>query len=142
MSTLIVRHKERLPLPMPYIIAINGRNIGIMRGREIRVEGIPAGRYEITVKCGLLTKKREYMVSGTKEVDIVDNETVTVSFRNHETIWNILFDIDLVLWIAEFFITLPEPWNMVYKIASDGFFVLWMIRVFVIRKRYFRLTIS
>ena len=61
---------------------------------------------------------------------------------DRERWWNLLFDLDLVIWIACMFIELPEPWNVVYHVLSEGFFVLWLLRILIIRKRYFRLKTS
>ena len=141
MSALTIRHKDEFSLlPMPYIIAINGRNVGIMRKNEVRIDGMPQGLFEVTVKCGAMFKGKELMVSGTTTVDMNDEKDVTVEFCSHERVWNILFDIDLILWIVEFFVAMSEPWNFVYKIASDGFFLIWMLRVWIIRKRYYSLN--
>ena len=40
------------------------------------------------------------------------------------------------------FIELPEPWNVVYHVLSEGFFAIWIIRILVIRNRYFKLMTS
>lgn len=43
--------------------------------------------------------------------------------------WNILFGIDLVLWLIRFFIEFPYPWNIVYEVVSNGFFALSLARI-------------
>ena len=48
-----------------------------------------------------------------------------------------MFDIDLVLWLSSMFFTLPGTWDTVYHAVSDGFFLLWIVRLVLIRKRYF-----
>ena len=63
----------------------------------------------------------------------------SVSIEMPEGTYNILFDIDLVIWMASFFFTLPSPWNIVYHALSDGFFALWIARLIIIRDRYYKL---
>lgn len=137
MSSVTITHSERFALPMPYVIAINGRNVGVMRSRRCVVNNIPEGSYDITVKCGMFFKGREFTLSGSQRIEVGREENCAIRFRNREVVWNILFDIDLLLWIAGFFITLPHPWHLVYKIISNGFFVIWLIRLYMIRDRYF-----
>lgn len=127
---------------MPYFIELNGATIGIMKRKEARINNLRPGDYQLGIKIGGVLFGKELMVGGWCNVTISEDTETTVVFRNHEKLWNILFDIDMVLWIAEFFISLPHPWHIVYKAVSDGFFVIWMVRLYLIRKRYFRLTIN
>lgn len=53
--------------------------------------------------------------------------------------WNILFGIDLVLWLIRFFIEFPYPWNIVYEVVSNGFFALSLARIWFIRNKYFQI---
>ena len=43
--------------------------------------------------------------------------------------------IDLVLWIVSWFVTMPP----LYKILSNVFFAVWLVRLVVIRKRYYKI---
>lgn len=142
MSAIRITHKDRGLLPMPYFIELNGVTIGIMKGREARINNLRPGDYLLGIKIGGVLFGKELMIGGWCNVTVSEDGETAVAFRNHEKIWNILFDIDMVLWIAEFFITLPYPWHIVYKAVSDGFFIVWMIRLYLIRKRYFKLTIN
>ena len=72
-------------------------------------------------------------------VSVVEELPTTLEITDRERIWNILFDIDLVIWVASFFFTLPSPWNIVYHALSDGFFALWIARLIIIRDRYYKL---
>ena len=63
---------------------------------------------------------------------------VICEFHDRERLWNVLFDIDLVVWIVSLFVTLPP----LYKIISDAFFVLWLVRLVLIRKRYYKMVIK
>ncbi|MCQ2344448.1 MAG: hypothetical protein MJ002_05945 [Paludibacteraceae bacterium] len=142
MATLTILHNERFALPMPYVVSINGRNVGIIRLRKFLIDNIPAGKYDVTIKCGVFLKGRELMVSGSMSIDIGEGEAKEVEFSDRDRIWNVLFDIDLVLWVVEFFVVLPSPWHLVYKIVSNGFFIVWLLRMWIIRRRYFMLKVS
>ena len=63
----------------------------------------------------------------------------TVTFSDREKFWDILFTIDLVLVIVKLFITLPDNLDLIYKIVTNGYFAIWLIYEWVIRKRYFRI---
>lgn len=138
MSKLILRKKEQfgIKFPIPYYITVNGTVIGITRLDKVQIE-MPSGNYNIGVRYSFPLWKWTFTLSSETDIVIKDNETKELMFFNREHVWNILFDIDLILWIAELFFTLPHPWNIVYKVLSNGFFVLWIIRIILIRKRYF-----
>ena len=36
---------------------------------------------------------------------------------------------------------LPEPWGLIYEILSNGFFAVWLLRVWIIRKKYFKVEV-
>lgn len=142
-AILTLRHKKEpgLELPIPYFVTIDDQPVCMLRRGEVHIK-VLAGHHTLKVKTGFIFGRRELMVSGARELDIRPGRVQEFEFRSHERVWNILFDIDLLLWIAEFFVTPPEPWDLVYKIVSDGFFIVWLIRLFVIRKRYFRLKMT
>ena len=139
MSKLVLHKKEQfgIKMPIPYFISINDKVIGATKLPKIQIE-MPAGIYKIGVKYLFPLWKCEFSLSSETNIIIKENETLEYEFFHNEKIWNILFDIDLILWIAELFFTLPHPWNIIYKICSNGFFIIWIIRLFVIRKKYFK----
>jgi len=160
MAKIRLIHKGFGMMPgMPYIVSVNGRPVGILQKKEA-ILTLPEGDYEIGVRCGaylpvcnlpLLNKierirqSRRVLdlgVEGHGKVSAHEEQTTIATFRptTAETVWNILFDIDLVLWIAEMFVHLPQPWDMVYKLTSDAFFIIWLIRLYFTRKRYFKLS--
>jgi len=146
MAQLTVRYKHKgMMARLPRQIRLNGQSVGVLQHREARIT-LPAGNYFLTVAFGgplrIGKKTIDLSVSTTEPVRAEEGAPVTVEFSDRERIWNILFDIDLVLWLAEFFITLPEPWGLVYKIASDAFFAVWMLRIWLIRKKYYKFNIS
>lgn len=138
MSKLVLHKKVfGINIPLPYCIIINDKIIGMTRLPKTQIE-MPAGFYKVGVKYLFPLWKWEFSLSSNTTINIKENETLEYEFFHKEQIWNILFDIDLILWIAELFFTLPQPWNTIYKVCSNGFFVIWLIRLFVIRERYFK----
>jgi hypothetical protein len=80
-------------------------------------------------------------IEGSAMVEVGDDETVTCMVSDHEKWWNILFNVDLILWAAKRFVNIGEPWDTVYEVASNGFFAIWLLRLWIIRKRYFKIAI-
>jgi hypothetical protein len=76
-------------------------------------------------------------VSSEQESLTVQGNTV-VEFHDRERLWNLLFDIDLAVWVVSFFVPMPR----LYKIISDLFFAVWLVRLVIIRKRYYRLDVQ
>lgn len=117
---------------LPNRIFINGRLVGIMQQKKVGIM-IPEGTYSIMIQSPIP------FLYATDQVEIEKGVENVLSFKNREKIWDILFSIDLVLWIAGFFFTLPEPWNMVYEISTNTILVIWLIYEFCIRKKYYRI---
>ena len=117
---------------LPNRIFINGRFVGIMQQKKVGIM-IPEGIYSIMIQSPLP------FLYATDQVEIQKDVNNIVVFKNRERIWDILFTIDLILWIAGFFFTLPEPWGMVYEIATNTFLAIWLIYEFCIRKKYYRI---
>ncbi|MDO4511002.1 MAG: hypothetical protein Q4B68_04180 [Bacteroidales bacterium] len=117
---------------------IGGRPVGFVRGKEVRIE-VPKGVYGLGVRFSVPLGKWQPGVQGEKKVVVDEGEAITLEFSSRERLWNLLFDIDLVLCVLSFFFTLPSPWNVVYEVVSNGFFVLWGVRVWIIRNRFFEI---
>lgn len=124
---------------LPLWVFINGQPVGLMRGESVTME-LPEGSYNISVKLLFQVWKYRFGIEGSRIVTTSDEVPVNVKITDRERVWNILFDIDLAVWLASFFFTLPGPWNWIYHILSDGFFVVWIIRLVIIRKRYYILA--
>jgi len=166
LTTLVFHRKQLFGVGIPYCIYVNGQLVGMTRtgqftnpfgtlnfgkkdGSSISHSGsknhpffclnMPAGEYEIAIRIVFQLFKWQFWLGGSRTIAVADSEVKHLWITDHERIWNILFDIDMLLWVAEFFITLPSPWNMIYKIVSDGFFAIWLIRIWIIRKRYFEI---
>lgn len=135
MPTLTLRRRQRTKFALPYWVSVNGQTLGIMRTPEVRIE-MPPGTFDVAVELRFGVGKWTLGVGGHRTVTLTDTPTALL-ITDHELLWNILFDIDLVLWLASFFFTLPAPWDTVYHVISDGFFALWILRIIIIRRRYF-----
>ena len=123
---------------LPLWVFINGQPLGIMRGESVSIE-LPEGTYRVGVKLLFKICKWQLGIGGENVITTTEPIPANVRITDHERLWNILFDIDLVVWIASFFFTLPNPWNVVYHALSDGFFIVWIVRIIIIRNRYFKL---
>ena len=123
---------------LPLIVSVNGQPIGVMRGESVSIE-MPEGTYNIAVKLMFQLWRWRFGIGGDRIVSVVDELPTSLEITDRERLWNILFDIDLVIWIASSFFTLPSPWNIMYHALSDGFFALWIARLIIIRDRYYKL---
>ena len=120
-------------LTLPHKIYFNGQLLGIMQRKEIQVKEIPEGKYRLKIQSMIP------LLYAEKEIQIKRGENA-VTFSDREKFWDILFTIDIVLVIVKWFITLPDHINLIYNIVTNGYFAVWLIYEWVIRKRYFRIT--
>ena len=142
-ATLTIRHRRRFYEPrLPHLLFVDGLYAGTMRDDDFFLR-MPSGRYRLRVQfggrvpLGKSGRSVDLSVSAEKEGLEVVGDTV-VEFCDHERLWNILFDVDLLIWIVSLFIPMP----LGYKIVSDVFFAIWLIRLIIIRKRYYKLIIK
>ena len=119
-------------MTLPHKIYFNGKLLGIMQRKEILVKDIPEGRYRLKIQSMIP------FLFAEQEIQIKRGAN-TVIFSDREKFWDILFTIDLVLVIAKLFLKLPDNINMIYNIVTNGYFAVWLIYEWVIRKRYFRI---
>lgn len=143
MSLLVITHRQKdFWVRIPYQVIVNGRLVGTMNTPQARLR-LPAGYYTITIRSGNYVpigkkgKTLDLTLSSTAPVQVSEYGYTCLDFKNKERWWNTLFNIDLILWLASLFLSIPHPWNIVYHVVSDGFFLLWIIRLFVVRRRYF-----
>ena len=148
MAQVIITHIDRgLPLGLPYLILVDGRPVGIMQNPQAKMTLSP-GSHMLTVRCGgylpvPFTKKTLTLsVEASETIDVQDGKFTEVQFENRERWWNILFDVDLVLWLVRIFATIPEPWGLVYDIVSNVSFAVWLLHFYLYRKRYFRFCVT
>jgi len=120
---------------IPHKILINGQLIGIMKGPQVAIE-MPAGEYEITVQSMI-----PYF-SASQRVGVQPRQETRLTFGDRERVWDALFVVDIVLWIVKRFLHLANPWTWIYEVFTNGYFVLWLIYEWRIRKNYFRFEIE
>ena len=142
MATLTLRHQRRFYEPrLPHLIFIDDLYAGTMQD-ETQIQ-MPAGHYKMRVQfggkipLGKSGKSIDLSVSSTCDNVEVKQHT-TFLFRDRERLWNLLFDMDLIVWLVSLFI----PLTRLYRILSDSFFVIWLVRLLIIRKRYYRIIIQ
>ena len=142
MATLTLRHQRRFYEPrLPHLIFIDDLYAGTMQD-ETQIQ-MPAGHYKMRVQfggkipLGKSGKSIDLSVSSTCDNVEVKQHT-TFLFRDREWLWNLLLDIDLIVWLVSLFI----PLTRLYRILSDSFFVIWLVRLLIIRKRYYRIIIQ
>ncbi|MBR5984680.1 MAG: hypothetical protein IK025_13295 [Bacteroidales bacterium] len=128
----IIKDCSELMAKLPNRIFINGRFVGIMQQKKVNIM-IPKGTYNIMIQSPIP------FLYATDQVEIQHDVENIVAFKNRERIWDILFTIDLALWIAGFFVSLPSPWDLIYEISTNTFLALWLIYEFCIRKKYYRI---
>ena len=142
-SVLIIRHKRRwYELKLPHAVFINGQFLGMVKDRDVRVIA-PAGSYSLRVQFGgrIPIGKRgkgiDLSVSSTELVHLTPQRETVCEFHDRERIWNLLFDIDLIVWVVSLFVTLP----LWYRIISDVFFAVWLVRLINNRKKYYKIKV-
>lgn len=159
MAQVTITHIDRgLPLGLPYLVLVNGRPVGMMQNPQAKMQlsdrsssrdkNLSAGQHRLGIRCGgylpiPFTKKTITLsVEAEETIDVQEGKFTEVQFENRERWWNILFDIDLLLWLVRLFVTLPEPWGLVYDITSNVSFAIWLLHFYLYRKRYFRFRIT
>ena len=138
MPILTLHRSQMLKLSIPYWVFINEQPIGIMQGKEVSIE-LPSAQFDLSIKILFRLFKWQFSIGGKRKVCLSEGEHLHLMIIDKERWWNILFDIDLVLWLAKIFFELPHPWNIVYEVVSNGFFALWLARIWFIRDRYFQI---
>ena len=138
MPILTLHRRQMFKLSIPYWVFINEQPIGIMQGKEVSIE-LPSAQFDLSIKILFRLFKWQFSIGGKRKVCLSEGEHLHLMIIDKERWWNILFDIDLVLWLAKIFFELPHPWNIVYEVVSNGFFALWLARIWFIRDRYFQI---
>lgn len=138
MATIYLHRRQRSKYALPYWVYLDERPVGIMRTPELGI-ALPTGSYTVGVRLLFGVGRFSFAIGGERRVDVGD-EPIHLTISDKERFWNMLFNLDLVVWIASFFVTLPHPWDIVYHVLSEGFFILWALRIWIIRRRYFTLT--
>lgn len=136
MSQLTIQQKHVfLGLSVPHMILIDGKSIGVMKGRSVVLD-IPSGQYDITIQSMFP------FISGTQNIQIPFRGHTTLAFSERDGWMEPIFTLDIFLSILKLFVSFPSPWNWIYEIITNGYFILWLVWVWCIRKRYFRIHVA
>ncbi|MCR5192417.1 MAG: hypothetical protein K6D59_03845 [Bacteroidales bacterium] len=141
---LTIRHIRHWYEPrLPHAVFIDGLYAGMLVDDQLRINA-PHGSYDLRVQfggripIGKSGKSIDVSLSSTKKIEVPATGDVECVFHDRERLWNILFDIDLILWVVSLFVTMPP----IYKILSDAFFAVWLVRLVLIRKKYYKITVN
>lgn len=130
--------RGRFSLPMPHKIFINGQFLGIMKDKSVSIK-IPQGLFHLQIMSMVPTFGSE------TDIHIETGVENVVEFSDREAVWDILFTIDILLWIADLILNsfhpdwLPANAHLIYQIATNGYFAIWIIYELIIRKKYFKI---
>lgn len=134
MPRLIITQKARGKFTMPHYLLVNGRMLGLMRERSVTLEAPPA-TFQVRIQSLFKWFHASRVVTTHEGVD------THIDFSDREKGWDILFAIDLVLWIVKRFLHLAAPWTWIYEVVTNGYFVAWLVYEWRIRERYFKLDV-
>lgn len=139
---LTIKHIRHWYEPkLPHAVFIDGLYAGMLKDDRLQIDA-PPGNYSLRVQfggripVGKKGRSIDLSLSATQQIEVHRGSNTECTFHDRERLWNILFDIDLVAWVVSWFVTMPP----LYKILSDAFFALWLIRLVLIRKRYYKIT--
>lgn len=139
MNYLHIHQKiDRLTLPLPYWVFIDGHPMGIMK-RDANIQ-LPNGTYSLGIWLVFRLWKWEFRLGRDTRIMML-NDDLDVEFWHEEPVWDTIFNIDLVFWLLTCFIDIPSPWNIVYHVLSDGFFIVWLIRLWKKRNEYLTINV-
>ena len=141
---LTIRHIRHWYEPrLPHAVFLDGLYAGMLKNDQLQINA-PRGSYELKVQfgdrvpIGKSGKTIDISVSSTKQIEVSQTGDVECVFHDRERLWNILFDIDLIVWVVSLLVTMPP----LYSILSNAFFAIWLVRLMLIRKRYYKITIN
>ena len=130
----IVQRRGKFSVNVPHKLLIDGQYIGIMKDKKVSIE-MPMGEYLITIQSMIP------FISASQRVSLTPRSETTLTFADRERWWDMLFVLDVVLWSVKRFLHLAAPWTWIYEIFTNGYFVLWLLYEWRIRKRYFKFEI-
>ena len=131
-SQLIISPKGKILTMIPHYLLINDQLLGVFKGSEAHVN-LPPGRYKVTIRS------MYKFIESSADVYVPIGESKRLTFTDKDKIWNWLFNIDLVLWFLKRILHVPEPWGTISEMVSNGFFAVWLLRIWIIRKSYFNI---
>lgn len=133
MGALTLKDKtSKMGMTLPHKIYFNDKLLGIMQKKEVEVKDIPVGKYKLKIQSMFP------FIFSEQYIDIKKGQNAVI-FCDREKFWDILFTIDLILMVVHWFVHLPDNIDLIYKVVTNGYFILWLVYEFIIRKRYFRI---
>ena len=130
----IVQKHGKFAMNVPHKLLIDGQFVGIMKDKQVSIE-MPMGEYAITIQSMIP------FISATQHVTMSPRSETTLEFSDREKWWDVLFVVDVVLWIVKRFLHLAAPWTWIYEIFTNGYFVLWLLYEWRIRNHYFKFQV-
>ena len=130
----IVQKRGKFSFNIPHKLLIDGRFVGIMKAKKVSVE-MPMGEYAITIQSMIP------FISASQRVTLSPRSETTLEFSDREKWWDALFVVDIVLWTIKRFLHLAAPWTWIYEVFTNGYFLLWLLYEWRIRKHYFKFQI-
>lgn len=128
----IIDQSSKMGMTLPHKVFFNGQLLGIMQKKSFQIKDIPTGTYQLKIQSMIP------FISAEGEIHIQEGEN-KVTFSDRERFWDILFTIDIVLVIIRAVLNLPDKYELIYRIVTDGYFAIWLIYEWLIRKKYFRI---
>lgn len=128
----IIQHKSKMMPSLPHRILINDRLLGITKQSEVILQ-MPPGTFKLTIQSMF-----PFIYASTM-VYLQEGLVHHVVYKDREKWWDILFIIDILLWLANFFFVLPNPYNIIYQVFTNGYLVVWLVYEWLIRKRYYKI---
>lgn len=126
----ILQQRSRLMPAIPHYIIINNQYVNVMQKDVLYIE-MPEGVYEVRIQSMIKWFSSTQWISVEKDVKNI------LTFGDREKIWDALFVFDIILDVVRLIIGLPNPWNWIYQIFTNGYFAVWIIYEWCIRKHYF-----
>ena len=125
-------HSTMMGMSFPHKILFNGQLLCVMK-KNAKISGIPCGKYKFTIQSMFP------FISAETEIEIRQGEN-KITFTDKEKFWDVLFTIDLILMVVHWFVHLPDNIDLIYRIVTDGYFIIWLIYEWTIRKKYFKIS--
>ena len=135
MARLTIEQKRgKFAMNVPHKLLIDGRFVGIMKDKRVSIE-MPMGEYDITIQSMIP------FISASQRVTMSLRGETTLEFSDREKWWDMLFVLDVVLWIVKRFLHLAAPWTWIYEVFTNGYFLLWLLYEWRIRNHYFKFQV-
>ena len=131
----IIANMSKTMARLPRYVWVDGVMVGVMRTPSATLL-LPPGRHKVRVQSVVRILRADV------EVDLKAQQPAVLRFASRESVWDVLFAIDLVLCLARLFFTFPQPYDTIYEVCTNGFFAVWLVYEYAIRNKYYRLAVE